>query len=847
MLIHKENFDRLITTLSVNFINLEPEQLDGEINKSLQLIGEFAAVDRSYVFLYSEDGNFMTNTYEWCAPGIEPQISQIQNFPVERIPWLHEIISHFDMVHVPNVEELPTEASAEKEIFQMQSIQSLVVMPIAYSQKLIGFVGFDSVCYQKDWSEEDIALLKIFGSMIGRAITQVKTKNDLLMRERFFQRLNEISLASMNSKDIQEMMNAIATQLKLIIMADGCFIALWDDQKRVAIPFAASEPFSQEYKNLHIQSGEKTITEYILESKQLIIVDDVFDSSIISPRIASSFSIRCCLGIPLITEDRKLGSILLGFNERHHFSQEEILLVQQSAYLVSMALSKQLALQEVKKYAQEVEILRNSGMIVASTLEPDLAIDRILDQLGQVVPFDTASVQLLSKNCLEIKACKGLLASDNVLGKQICIPGDNPNTLVIQNKKPISLENIQKEFISYQKTDFTHIHSWLGVPLTVHDQIIGMIALEKVEENFYNNNHIKLVSAFADQVSISLFNAQLFKEQQHRALELDALRDTMYDIANELELSQLLPAIVKRAVSLLNADGGELALYDVDKQALKVVVSQSVGKDITGAVISAGEGLFGRVVETLETIIIPDYMQWEDHLSFYDGGVVHSVIAAPLIIGKKLLGVIGIARTTSLAHFSEKDQNLLFLFGQQAAIAIKNAELFNEVQTLTKIDTLTGAYNRRGFHELCQHELVHAKRSNKPQSMLMIDIDFFKNINDQYGHPIGDQILCLLAEKLQRNLRQSDIFCRFGGEEFAILLPETNIQTAKIIAERLRINVSNYIFEVAKMSLGLTISIGISWMHGEHAELGILLDRADEAMYQAKRGGRNKVCVYNQD
>jgi diguanylate cyclase (GGDEF)-like protein len=128
----------------------------------------------------------------------------------------------------------------------------------------------------------------------------------------------------------------------------------------------------------------------------------------------------------------------------------------------------------------------------------------------------------------------------------------------------------------------------------------------------------------------------------------------------------------------------------------------------------------------------------------------------------------------------------------------------------------------------------------------MIDIDFFKKINDQHGHPVGDQILILLSRELQRNLRQTDILCRFGGEEFAILLPETSLQTATSIAERLRVNVSNYSFEVDKLSLRLTISIGISWMIGNQAELGILLDRADEAMYQAKRGGRNKVCVFNQ-
>ena len=843
---HFKNLDRLVTTLSVNFIDVEPESLDIEINKSLQMVGEFAQVDRSYVFLYSEDGNFMTNTHEWCAPGIEPQISQIQNFPVNRVPWLHNIFSNFGLIHIPNVDELPEEASAEKEIFQTQSILSMVVVPIEYSKKLIGFVGFDSVCCQKNWAEEDITLLQIFGSIIGRAIIQVKNKKELLIRERFFQKLNEISLASMNSKDIQDMMDVIANQLKYIIMADGCFITLWDDQKKVVIPFAASEPFSKTYKKLQIQPEEKTVTHYVLENERFLIVDDVLNSSLLSPRIAHSFSSRCLLGIPLINEGRKLGAILLSFNEYHHFSQEEIALAQQSAYMVSLAISKQLALEEAERYAREIEILRNSGMIVASTLEPELAIDRILDQLDQVIPFDYSTVQLLVDQKLEIRAGKGWPDPKRIEGLQIPIPGDNPNTIVIQTQQPHLIADAQIQYKSFRDIPNVQVHSWLGAPLIVNNKVIGMITLEKSEKNFFTQYHLQLARAFADQVAISLNNAQLFKIEERRVLELNTLRATLFDISNELELTQLLPAIVKRATDLMHANGGELGLYNQENKEIKIVISQSVGKELTDTVLVPGEGMFGKVAETLQPLIIQNYMEWDNHVQAYDSEMVHSVIAAPLLIGKQLLGVIGIARTVSNEPFTENDLILLSLFAQQAAIAINNANLYNEVEKLTKIDALTGLYNRRGLNELSHRELVRALRSNNPMAMFMIDIDYFKYVNDHYGHPIGDQILILLSDELQKNVREMDILCRYGGEEFAVLLPETNVQTAKNIAERLRIYVENHLFKVQDLVLNITISIGVSWMPGKIASIDSLLNRADSAMYLAKRSGRNKVCVFNE-
>lgn len=840
-----ENFDRLITKLSMNFINLEPENLDSEIQKSLQMIGEFAMVDRCYVFLYSEDGKTMNNTHEWCAPVIEPQKSFLQNLPVASLPWWHKIISNLDIIHVPSVDNLPVEASAEKAIFKKQSIRSLVVVPIEQTKKIIGFLGFDAVKYQKNWTEGDISLLKIFGSIIGRAITQVKTKNELLVRERFLQKLNEISIATMNSRNIQEMMDVVVNHLKNIIMADGCFITLWDDQKGLVIPVAASKPFSKKYKDLQIQPGEKTITEYVLEHKKYLILDDVFDSSLLSPRIAQTFSARCVLGIPLMIEESKLGAILMTYNKHHNFSQEEITLAQQAAYLVSMALSKQVALEGVKKYAQEVEILRETGMIVASTLELDVAINRILEQLEQVIPFDYATIQLVVDQQLEIRAGKGWPDPERIIGKRILIPGDNPNTWVIQNRQPVYHSDVQVDFKAFQEMQ-VEIHSWLGAPLIVNDELIGMITLEKRELDFYDNNHLKLASTFADQVAIFVSNAQSYKNERQRVMELNALRDTLNEISNELEVSQLLPAIIRRATALLKADGGELGLFDENTKEIRVVYSQRVGIDLTGTVLSMGEGMFGKVAETLHPMIIQNYLSWDDRLTDYDSEMVNAVIAVPLLIGKRLLGVIGIARTNSTEPFTKNDQNLLFLFAQQAAIAINNAKLYQEIETLTKVDSLTGLYNRRGFNELSHREVAFAQRSNKPMVMLMIDIDYFKFINDHHGHAIGDQILCLLATKIQKNLRETDILCRYGGEEFAILLPETDIQLARKIAQRIRLNVANKPFEVPNMELKITISIGVAWMPGRVTSIETLLKQADQAMYQAKRSGRNKVCLYDE-
>lgn len=162
-----------------------------------------------------------------------------------------------------------------------------------------------------------------------------------------------------------------------------------------------------------------------------------------------------------------------------------------------------------------------------------------------------------------------------------------------------------------------------------------------------------------------------------------------------------------------------------------------------------------------------------------------------------------------------------------------------EVERLSEIDKLTGIYNRRKLDEYMESELNRAKRYHQPLSFIILDIDHFKNINDTYGHPVGDSTLQTLAKILTDNLRKSDILGRYGGEEFLIICPETNNNQAALLAEKLRACVENTLFDDIK---NMTISIGVAEFEGENT-VKELLSRADRALYQAKHNGRNRVVV----
>ena len=187
----------------------------------------------------------------------------------------------------------------------------------------------------------------------------------------------------------------------------------------------------------------------------------------------------------------------------------------------------------------------------------------------------------------------------------------------------------------------------------------------------------------------------------------------------------------------------------------------------------------------------------------------------------------------------EKPHQLLFRNLKQSETALKNA--LEEVERLAITDSLTSLYNRRHLFELADREFQRARRYRIPLSIMMVDIDEFKRVNDTYGHAIGDQVLQGVAECCRKELRGVDVIGRYGGDEFVALLPETGLPAACQVAERLRRSIAERVLDTRAGRVAVTVSLGIAVMDDEHLTPETLIDRADKALYVAKQNGRNRV------
>ena len=219
-------------------------------------------------------------------------------------------------------------------------------------------------------------------------------------------------------------------------------------------------------------------------------------------------------------------------------------------------------------------------------------------------------------------------------------------------------------------------------------------------------------------------------------------------------------------------------------------------------------------------------------------------LGVPLFVHDDCIGFLTLDNRRPGAYDAEIAK-LALVFANQAAVAIENALLFEQVQRLAVTDPLTNLNNRRYFFEVAHREMERARRYQSPLSLIMIDIDRFKEVNDTHGHLIGDIVLKHIADRLHAQLREIDVLCRYGGEEFVILLPDTTLEAAYQVAERLRQAITETSIQVEDIEVEVTTSLGVARMGAENDKIDDLVRDADQALYQAKAAGRNQSILWN--
>ena len=360
----------------------------------------------------------------------------------------------------------------------------------------------------------------------------------------------------------------------------------------------------------------------------------------------------------------------------------------------------------------------------------------------------------------------------------------------------------------------------LFMPIVKNGMVFGVIELDFSEDTSVDMEFLFLMKIFGAQISLKLQNIVLNEQSQINVEFHDSMKNIAKLIETQYEINYIVPLI------------GEMLDRFISDHLIYVFLKQEEQFELVWPKACKDERVF-EVLQKLDK----DY----NYILTHDD----KIGAFPLLTDEEITGCI-VARST-IEKLSKRDIEYLEQLTRQAAATINRANTYSTILQYATLDALTNLNNRRQFETRLSQEIAITKRQGNPLCAMMIDIDFFKKVNDTYGHAAGDEVLRQVAGTIKEHLRESDIPARYGGEEFAILLPFTQIEEALKVGERLRKAIEAKPVTIYKetpeeKTINVTISMGLAEF--DKQETGeVLFERADKALYEAKAGGRNRVCT----
>lgn len=321
---------------------------------------------------------------------------------------------------------------------------------------------------------------------------------------------------------------------------------------------------------------------------------------------------------------------------------------------------------------------------------------------------------------------------------------------------------------------------------------------------------------------------------------------TLLDVSRLISSNYPMPKVIKRISGklrkLLNTDDCSIMILNEKSRELAFCESSGLTHwEMQNIKFTVGEGVAGWVAKHKKPVLIADVREDARFKVVEDQKrKMVSMISAPLMVKNRVIGVVSLTTRDESHLFDQDELELVVLMSAHISLALENNRLYE----ISVMDGLTNVYNRRYLEQRLSEEVAYSKRYSKPLTVVMLDIDFFKNLNDTYGHQAGDYVLVTVSGLLTEALREYDIVARYGGEEFAVILPTTPKQKGASIAERLRVSIAEHNFEFKGEEISTSISLGVACFPDNGDTPDSLIAAADKALYRSKESGRNQVSVF---
>ena len=554
-------------------------------------------------------------------------------------------------------------------------------------------------------------------------------------------------------------------------------------------------------------------------------------------RILADAKVEHLTAVNLQTREHNFGVILFPHAERRAFGSSGPRLMVGLALQLGLTLENYVLGHDAYRRTKEYELLTEIGKAISSRLDQDEILRTIQIELGQI--FDTSHFYIAFQEPEEIRF--ELEVRDNrVLPKRNRELRNAFTEYVIRTGEPLLIRSDLEA--TRQRLGITHVPKrpakcLIAAPIFMGNRASGiMVAMNPDREFVFEQRDLDVLVTAAGQVSVAVENARLFADEQRRSRQLAFLNNISRTAISSDDPVHMLSEIATEIQKNFSFDHIGIGLLDRGTKEVEIKAEAGVAAHATGKRIPLGTGILGRVARTGERALVQNALPGNLTGILPDS---RAVLCVPITYGESLVGVLNV-ESRSENPFSPQDVLILNTLADLLATALHNAFVFQKLQQQSITDGLTGIKTRRFFWEALSAEWKRASRSGRPFSVVLIDLDKFKEVNDTMGHFEGDLVLARVGRLLEQKSRQSNVVARYGGDEFIVLMPETGPEQAQVLAERLRQWLAT---DPMLAEHRITGSFGVASypMHGFAIE--DIIRVADAGMYVSKRSGGNLVST----
>ncbi|HXW50701.1 MAG TPA: GAF domain-containing protein [Candidatus Acidoferrales bacterium] len=730
---------------------------------------------------------------------------------------------------------------------------SILLVPMRLSDRIIGVMSAQSK-HPNAYSQHHVEFLLEVAEQAATAIQNAGMLREERRRAAELTMLHRVAVLTSAETQLDRIMAAVVLEAASIFHADAVSISLENEHGDFEV--AATYGLSDDYQPARREPGAWLRAWYGNPPTERFAGPDQI-AAVGQPALLAAEGVKTMFFIPLVYRGKLVGSLeLYGRQSIVRLSSGEARLAQVFADQVAAAMHRAAAAQTLAERIEEYDIITRVGSALASNLPANFSsvLELLREQMGYghlavfSVHGDPLALHLHTALGYDVPAERRQLALDQGLVGLVASSGEMayiPDVLLDQRYLSVA----------------PNIRSFIAYPLTVERRVLGVLAIESVKADGFVARDRRVLAAIADQMALAISNARQYATATERLSTLGVARSQAEEYARYLErrheelellgtvgsavnstlnLGRMLATAAEKIAAGLHVERCVISVFNEEQTETEVAADAwSGGSQImVGARFAVRENsAVLRLLRQRHTVASED-VRTDPR---FDGNrqemlelQLRGAALAPITSEGQLLGTLVVGETSAARRYTPEQLEVLETIATQLALGVRNARLYGRARERANEDSLTGLFNHRYLHGRLEQELARTQRSGQPLAIALFDLNNFKAFNDNYGHQAGDEVLRFMATVLHMSLRATDIAGRYGGDEFLVILPQSDEQGAHLLLERVRRKIEEQA-GTGLLPIPIKLSAGVAVYPRDADNKSDLIARADAAMYADKR------------